>query len=164
MSTSACSREQGGNPRTLLDRWIARSPFTRERIGERPAFDDLKGGIIPTGRKRTMGRVLLAGDAGGVADPFTAEGIYQAIHSGRLAARALLENADYDALCAPFDRNERAANGLRATFDAAIELCARRALAKPSFAHWMSTAVFFPKRSLARFGVDLLLAATIFGN
>jgi flavin-dependent dehydrogenase len=35
-------------------------------------------------------RVLLAGDAAGLADEFTEEGISYAIHSGRLAARATL--------------------------------------------------------------------------
>lgn len=37
------------------------------------------------------GRVLLAGDAAGLADPVTAEGISYAVHSGRLAATAVLE-------------------------------------------------------------------------
>jgi geranylgeranyl reductase family protein len=35
-------------------------------------------------------RVLLAGDAAGLADEFTQEGIFYAIHSGRLAARNVL--------------------------------------------------------------------------
>ncbi|MYD28763.1 MAG: hypothetical protein F4X03_07615, partial [Dehalococcoidia bacterium] len=35
-------------------------------------------------------RVALAGDAAGLADEFTAEGISYAIHSGRLAARGAL--------------------------------------------------------------------------
>lgn len=40
------------------------------------------------------GRVLLTGDAAGLADPLTAEGISHALVSGRLAARALLESDD----------------------------------------------------------------------
>lgn len=37
--------------------------------------------------------MLLAGDAAGLADPVTAEGISLALHSGRLAAEALLDPA-----------------------------------------------------------------------
>ena len=40
------------------------------------------------------GRVLLAGDAAGLADPLTAEGISHALISGRLAARAVLGSSD----------------------------------------------------------------------
>jgi geranylgeranyl reductase family protein len=39
------------------------------------------------------GRVLLAGDAGGFVNGFTAEGIYYAMVSGELAGRAVLESA-----------------------------------------------------------------------
>jgi geranylgeranyl reductase family protein len=39
------------------------------------------------------GRVLLAGDAAGLADPLTGEGISAAIESGTLAARAILDGA-----------------------------------------------------------------------
>jgi geranylgeranyl reductase family protein len=50
--------------------------------------------IIPVGgplRKPGRGRVLLAGDAGGFVNGFTAEGIYYAMVSGDLAARAVLK-------------------------------------------------------------------------
>ena len=49
--------------------------------------------IIPVGgplRKPGRGRVLLAGDAGGFVNGFTAEGIYYAMASGELAAHAVL--------------------------------------------------------------------------
>jgi flavin-dependent dehydrogenase len=41
-------------------------------------------------REAARGRVLLAGDAAGLADPLTGEGISLAILSGRLAAESLL--------------------------------------------------------------------------
>ena len=49
--------------------------------------------LIPIGgplRKTAEGRVLLAGDAGGFVNGFSAEGIYYAMVTGDLAARAIL--------------------------------------------------------------------------
>ena len=49
---------------------------------------------IPVGgplRRPGRGRVLLAGDAGGFVNGFTAEGIYYAMVSGDLAAKTVLE-------------------------------------------------------------------------
>ncbi|PWT79811.1 MAG: hypothetical protein C5B57_13290 [Blastocatellia bacterium] len=46
------------------------------------------GGPLP---RPGRGRVLLAGDAGGFVNAFTAEGIYYAMVSGDLAARAIIE-------------------------------------------------------------------------
>ena len=53
--------------------------------------------LIPVGGplgQPGRGRVLLAGDAGGFVNAFTAEGIYYAMVSGDLAARAVLATAD----------------------------------------------------------------------
>lgn len=52
--------------------------------------------IIPVGgplKRPGGGRVLLAGDAGGFVNAFTAEGIYYAMVSGELAARAVVASA-----------------------------------------------------------------------
>ncbi len=52
--------------------------------------------IIPVGgplREPGRGRVLLAGDAGGFVNGFTAEGIYYAMVSGELAARSIVAAA-----------------------------------------------------------------------
>jgi flavin-dependent dehydrogenase len=51
--------------------------------------------LIPVGgplRRPGRGRVLLAGDAGGFVNGFTAEGIYYAMVSGELAARTVAES------------------------------------------------------------------------
>ena len=51
----------------------------------------LKSWPIPVRVKRSRfheGRVMVAGDAGGLTDPLTGEGIYYAVRSGRLAAEA----------------------------------------------------------------------------
>lgn len=53
-----------------------------------------KGFVIPTNylsEGATKGRVLLVGDAAGLADPLTAEGISAALMSGRMAANAIIK-------------------------------------------------------------------------
>ena len=49
------------------------------------------GGIIP--QENLPNNVLLAGDAGGFADPISGEGIYFALKTGMLAAQALLSGS-----------------------------------------------------------------------
>src|SRR5207342_2837187 len=55
--------------------------------------------LIPVGgplRRPGGGRVVLAGDAGGFVNGFTAEGIYYAMVSGENAARTIAETRDRD--------------------------------------------------------------------
>jgi geranylgeranyl reductase family protein len=155
----------GGNLRALLTRWIEGSPFVRDLLGSRANIEGVRGGIIPTGRKiRSAPRVFLLGDAAGVADPFTAEGIYEAIHSAVLAADALTSGdfgdayRRYERSLAVFDRNERTARAMRATFGLAIEPYARRAARDPAFAGRLNTDVFFLKPSFTGFVRDLMRA------
>ena len=51
------------------------------------------------------GRVLLAGDAAGLADEFTEEGIYYAIESGRIAARNILRASGGDGELGRYERD-----------------------------------------------------------
>lgn len=51
------------------------------------------------------GNVLLAGDAAGLADEFTQEGIYYAIESGRIAARNILRASGGSGDLAPYQRD-----------------------------------------------------------
>src|SRR5262249_43839987 len=67
-----------------------------ERVGVAP-LDSIErhGYVIPLAPRRggvARDRVLLVGDAAGLADPLTAEGISNALLSGKLAARAILES------------------------------------------------------------------------
>ncbi len=157
----------GGDLRGLLSNWLTRSAACRELFSASPLLENVRGGVIPSGRKkRTAGRVFLVGDAAGVADPFTAEGIYEAMHTGRSAARSLLLEPDivratkrYAQDVRTFDHNERAARLLRATFDMSIEPFARRAQSRPLLASQLNTDVFFIKRSFAHFVIKLLASS-----
>lgn len=88
----------GGNKpnlRELLDRFIASEPTLQ---GAKKAT--LHGHTLPLGgtpRRVSGKRVVLVGDAACLVDPFSGEGIYAAIKSGKLAAEALtrgLANGD----------------------------------------------------------------------
>jgi geranylgeranyl reductase family protein len=62
------------------------------------------GGVFPTcpAKRLTADRVLLCGDAGGLVNPMTGEGIYYAMCSGEIAAKTVikaLENNKTDARC-----------------------------------------------------------------
>ena len=63
--------------------------------GARPDPDSLRAHHLPFSSFRPppgSGRVLLAGDAASLVNPLSGEGIYYALASGRLAARAALES------------------------------------------------------------------------
>ena len=67
-----------------FERWLAAR-------GIDPAGVKIKGHHLPFGELRTHpgdGRVLFAGDAAGLVDPITGEGIAWAVRSGQLAAEA----------------------------------------------------------------------------
>ncbi len=69
--------------------------FLRERFGSVPQAR-IKGHYLPFGDyRRSPGRdrVLLCGDAAGLVEPLTGEGIAFAMQSGHLAGRAILESA-----------------------------------------------------------------------
>jgi geranylgeranyl reductase family protein len=75
--------------------------------------------LIPVGgplRRPGRGRVLLAGDAGGFVNGFTAEGIYYAMVSGELAGDALAAaaRAEIDVLAARGEANSLSARYARA--------------------------------------------------
>jgi geranylgeranyl reductase family protein len=76
--------------RDLLER-----PALRDVLGPRAEPEaphrawPIPGAFDP--RRATAGRVLFAGDAAGVVDPMTGEGIAQALESGMVAARAIAD-------------------------------------------------------------------------
>jgi len=83
-------RDKIGNPRALYDEFLVDQDLV-DAITE----EKRRGYIIPVfagGREPIAGRrTLLVGDAAALVDPFLGEGIYYAIRSGQLAARAIAE-------------------------------------------------------------------------
>jgi geranylgeranyl reductase family protein len=75
------------------------------------ALEDVRGHRLPMrrpGSPAARGRVLLVGDAAGLVDPLSGDGIYEAFVSGRLAAEAILAGKpeSYEpALSAALDRH-----------------------------------------------------------
>ncbi len=75
-----------------------------------PVSMDVRGYVIPNRPRASgfaRGRVLLAGDAAGLADPVTAEGISLAMQSGAIAARSVIEGADARAVARAHERTVR---------------------------------------------------------
>jgi menaquinone-9 beta-reductase len=79
--------------RALLKRWLAGMPagwgFTEENRTE-----PVRGSALPMGFNRTphyTRGLLLAGDAGGMVNPFNGEGIAYALESGEIAARVIVQ-------------------------------------------------------------------------
>jgi flavin-dependent dehydrogenase len=124
--------KRAGGPREILRAWLARDATVRELLGASVVLDEIHGGVIPTGRAhRRSGRVMAVGDAAGVADPLSAEGISQAIATGSAAAHTILDGGDaFVRSLRDHDRNAREARRLRALFrftlDPMIALAAKR--------------------------------------
>jgi geranylgeranyl reductase family protein len=79
--------------RDLLRRWLAAMPaewgFTEENRTQ-----PVRGAALPMGFNRTphyTRGLLLAGDAGGMVNPFNGEGIAYALESGEIAARVITQ-------------------------------------------------------------------------
>jgi flavin-dependent dehydrogenase len=97
------------------------------------------------------GRVLFVGDAAGVVDPLTGEGIAQAIESGGLAAEAVAGGSDPAVVAARYRRSVSRALGRDLRFASMLQhllrtpLGARAAIAaagltpwtRRNFARWM---------------------------
>jgi geranylgeranyl reductase family protein len=117
--------------------WAVEGPRLREHLarlarehGVAPeALRDVRGHRLPMRRIGTPaagGRVLLAGDAAGLVDPLSGDGIYEAFVSGRLAAEAILEGRaeEYElALAAALDRHAQASWKAKRALERAPRAC-----------------------------------------
>lgn len=91
----------GRAPQAVLKRVLGdylqrhRLPMPRQRHGY----------VIPVApRDPTKDRVMLVGDAAGLADPVTAEGLSHALQSGRMAAEAIVAGDADDSACVRYGR------------------------------------------------------------
>ena len=82
------------NLKTVLRGLIENNPHLYERFRDAKPLEIAKGYGLPLGskkRKISGDRFLLLGDAASLIDPFTGEGIGNAIRSGRVAASHIIE-------------------------------------------------------------------------
>ena len=94
-------RAQGRSGKQLKELWpdLLERPALRDALGPsaRPC-EPVRAWPIPTrysAARLRHGRVLFAGDAAGVVDPMTGEGIAQALETGMLAAESVATGRDY---------------------------------------------------------------------
>ena len=91
------------NLKETLKSLLTTHPVLKERFKDARPLENVKGHGLPLGSKRRKisgERFLLAGDAAGLIDPFTGEGIGNAIRSGRVAAEHIKQcfvNNDFSA-------------------------------------------------------------------
>jgi geranylgeranyl reductase family protein len=102
MLSSVVSKRKINLKQVMLDS-LKHNPILKDRFAESELISDIKGWGLPLGTKkrRISGkRFILTGDAAFLIDPFTGEGISNAMTSGMIAAshikKALQENK-YDA-------------------------------------------------------------------
>jgi len=97
--------------------------LAREHGVEPEAMTELRGHRLPMRRLGTpagSGRTLLVGDAAGLVDPLSGDGMYEAFVSARLAADAIVEGSldGYtEALSAALDRHAAASWAAKHAFD-----------------------------------------------
>ena len=75
--------------RAKLEELLATHPALKDRFSNARALETIRGFGLPLGSKKrpiSGERFLLTGDAAGLIDPFSGEGIANAIRSGRVAA------------------------------------------------------------------------------
>jgi flavin-dependent dehydrogenase len=134
--------------KALAAQWrgLAERPNLRRALGPRAVPEGtVRAWPIPAAYDRdrlTRGRVLFVGDAGGVVDPMTGEGIAQALESGMLAARAGAARGDASAGAARYTESIDRALGADLRFAAVLQhvlripLGARAAIRAASLTPW----------------------------
>ena len=96
------------NLKEALHTLLTTHPKLKERFKNATPLETVKGYGLPLGSiKRNISgeRFLLVGDAAGLIDPFTGEGIANAIRSGRIAAKHVLAAHTANNYSASFNKN-----------------------------------------------------------
>ncbi len=94
MLSSDIAKQPGLNLRQRLTEIIHEHPEIRTRFQQATIEGPIQGFGLPLGSRRlpiSSDRCILVGDAASLIDPFTGEGIGNAMVSGRLAAQLLME-------------------------------------------------------------------------
>jgi menaquinone-9 beta-reductase len=95
------------NIKDLLQQYITNDPVLKERFKNAIPMETPKGYGLPLGsKKRNLSgeRFLLLGDAAALIDPFSGEGIGNAIRSGRIAAAHVLHCFEKENFSAAFNK------------------------------------------------------------
>jgi flavin-dependent dehydrogenase len=103
-------RRKSTSLRKTFDRFVQGEPGLTCQTVPRPlghpipSFSEVNEEGSETARSQFVsGRALLVGDAGHLVDPLFGEGIYYAVHSGQLAAQAMLSARDHQASMAAYE-------------------------------------------------------------
>jgi geranylgeranyl reductase family protein len=98
------------NLQNAMGEIVAQNPLFKERFASAKMVSPMKAWSLPFGSKRrkfSAANMLLVGDAAGLVDPFSGEGVGNAMHSGRLAAsvadEALSANDTTETFLARYD-------------------------------------------------------------
>lgn len=94
------------NLKNKLDEIIQNHPNLKDRFKNAKPINNKQGFGLPLGskkRKVSGNRLLLLGDAASLIDPFSGEGIGNAIRSGRIAAEHIEKAFDYERFDAKFN-------------------------------------------------------------
>jgi menaquinone-9 beta-reductase len=150
-------RADGRHGRDLKELWpeLLARPSLRDVLGERAhPTEPVRAWPIPTRyapSRLSSGRVLFVGDAAGVVDPMTGEGIAQALETGVLAADAIVQGGTPEEVAARYRRRVGRALGRDLRFASRLQALlrspvgARAAIAaagltpwtRRNFARWM---------------------------
>jgi len=95
------------NLKDKLSEIISTHPNVKDRFKNAKPTENIQGYGLPIGSKKrpiSGNRFLLLGDAASLIDPFTGEGIGNAMRSGRIAAEHLIKAFDQDAFDEKFNK------------------------------------------------------------
>lgn len=95
------------NLKETLQQLLKTHPHLKERFTNAKPLETIKGYGLPLGskkRKLSGERFLLTGDAAGLIDPFSGEGIANAIRSGRVAAEHIITCVEQKNFSAAFNK------------------------------------------------------------
>ncbi len=91
---SNSARNKKVNLKKMMLDTLATDPIMKERFADAQLVNNIDGYGLPLGSKKRKlhgERFMLVGDAGFLIDPFTGEGIGNALYSGRIAAQRAAE-------------------------------------------------------------------------